>query len=410
VGTGEKLMVISKPAAHLSLLYYILWICVPPSLLLAVAMFITKFTTHPSNFTNTSTAYLWTFLCCPVSIAIGFWLARRIPGNLVAPALILWGVSCSVWIQPENPQPSPILAVWMFTIGLPAGMMLFVYFPDGKASPNGWERLYACYFVVNAIICVLFLFSNATSDTVVFTISRPHDFFIPALAPLAGITTFLMNMLIIPIWILLPLPMVLRYRRATFTVKRQMKWLLWLTVVAVLVFVPVMLWDSLLKPFDTLGILAPYSVLRSTLYTYFQLTPAFSILFAILRHKLYDIDIIIRRTLIYSVLTGVLGVIYFGGVIITQQLFQAVTGDTPDIAIVLSTLLIAALFNPIRNRIQDVIDRRLYRRKYDVEQTLAQFNQSLRNEVDVKTLQANLIGVVSDTMQPDKIALWVKEK
>jgi uncharacterized protein YeeX (DUF496 family) len=88
--------------------------------------------------------------------------------------------------------------------------------------------------------------------------------------------------------------------------------------------------------------------------------------------------------------------------------FRAATGQTSDLAIVVSTLLIAALFSPIRRRVQDTIDRRLYRRKYDVEQTLADFQKNLREDVDMATLQANLIGVVSETMQPDKIALWVK--
>jgi hypothetical protein len=130
---------------------------------------------------------------------------------------------------------------------------------------------------------------------------------------------------------------------------------------------------------------------------------------AILRYRLFDIDIIIRRTLIYTVLTGILAAIYFGGIILTQQLFRAATGETSDIGIVVSTLLIAALFAPLRRRVQDMIDRRLYRRKYDVEQTLADFQKNLREDVDIETLKANLVNVVSDTMQPTKIALWVKE-
>jgi hypothetical protein len=143
---------------------------------------------------------------------------------------------------------------------------------------------------------------------------------------------------------------------------------------------------------------------------YIVLFPALAIGNAILRHNLYDIDIIIRKTLIYSLLTGILAVIYFGGVVLAQQVFRAATGETPDIAIVLSTLLIAALFSPLRRRIQNTIDRRFYRRKYDAEQTLARFNQTLHDEVDIETLKAQLVGVVNDTMKPTKIALWVKEE
>jgi hypothetical protein len=131
---------------------------------------------------------------------------------------------------------------------------------------------------------------------------------------------------------------------------------------------------------------------------------------AILRYRLFEIDIIIRRTLIYAALTGVLAVIYFGAIIVTQQVFRAATGETSDLGIVLSTLLIAALFTPLRRRVQEEIDRRLYRRKYDVEKTLADFQRNLREDVDTQTLQANLVGVVSDTMQPSRIALWVKDK
>ncbi len=130
---------------------------------------------------------------------------------------------------------------------------------------------------------------------------------------------------------------------------------------------------------------------------------------AILRHKLYDIDIIIRRTLIYTVLTNILGVVYFGGIVLTQQVFRALTGQSSELAIVASTLLIAALFAPLRRRVQDVIDRRLYRKKYDAEKVLADFQKNLRDEVDMETLKANLIGVLDDTMQPTRIALWVKE-
>jgi branched-subunit amino acid ABC-type transport system permease component len=136
--------------------------------------------------------------------------------------------------------------------------------------------------------------------------------------------------------------------------------------------------------------------------------PAVTIGNAILRHRLYDIDIIIRRTLVYSILTGILAVIYFGGVIVVQQLLRPLT-ESSDLAIVVSTLLIAALFSPLRRRIQSTIDRRFFRRKYDAEQTLARFNQTLRDEVDIETLKAELVGVVQETMQPTKIALWMKE-
>ncbi len=140
---------------------------------------------------------------------------------------------------------------------------------------------------------------------------------------------------------------------------------------------------------------------------FFQFAPLLVVANAILRHRLYDIDIIIRRTLVYSILTAVLAAIYFGGIVLAQQVFRAASGESSDPAIVASTLLIAALFTPLRRRIQQTIDRRFYRRKYDAELTLARFNQTLRDEVDVATLQDQSLGVVQETMQPTKVALWI---
>jgi hypothetical protein len=194
--------------------------------------------------------------------------------------------------------------------------------------------------------------------------------------------------------------------------RQQIKW--FVSVFAVLIVIFLFLMPRFLESESGLLDTSSYSVLGLFILLYqlvfIPIAPFFAVGNAILRHRLYDIDIIIRRTLIYSVLTGILAVIYFGGIIVTQQVFQSATGDVPDIAIVISTLLIAALFTPVRRRVQDTIDRRLYRRKYDVEQTLAAFQRNLRDEVDMETLKANLVGVVSDTMQPAKIALWVKEK
>jgi hypothetical protein len=159
----------------------------------------------------------------------------------------------------------------------------------------------------------------------------------------------------------------------------------------------------------SLGLAEVFGIAAQTVGSLYTIIMPIAIGFAILRHKLYDIDIIIRRTLIYTVLTTILGVVYFGGIVLTQQVFRALTGQSSELAIVVSTLLIAALFAPLRRRVQDVIDRRLYRKKYDAEKVLADFQKNLRDEVDMETLKANLIGVLDDTMQPTKIALWVKE-
>jgi hypothetical protein len=130
---------------------------------------------------------------------------------------------------------------------------------------------------------------------------------------------------------------------------------------------------------------------------------------AILRYRLYDIDVLINRTLVYGSLTMMLALIYFGGVATTRAIFGALTGQEqqPQLAVVVSTLAIAALFMPLRRRIQSFIDRRFYRRKYDARKTLEAFSAKLRDETDLDRLGVDLVGVVKETMQPSQISLWL---
>jgi hypothetical protein len=193
--------------------------------------------------------------------------------------------------------------------------------------------------------------------------------------------------------------LVLRYRRASGTERQQIKWLaLAASLLGTTIVLDLLAFDVLLG--DTLW---------TTLYTAVDAGLYVAVGIAILRYRLYDIDVIINRTLAYGALTGVLVAVYLGSVVLLQTLFRALTGGESQLAVVASTLAIAALFNPLRRRIQAFVDRRFYRRKYDAGETLARFGSRLRDETDLDRLGDGLVGVVRETMQPAHASLWLRE-
>ncbi|MEZ4517231.1 MAG: hypothetical protein R3C44_10460 [Chloroflexota bacterium] len=153
---------------------------------------------------------------------------------------------------------------------------------------------------------------------------------------------------------------------------------------------------------------APWQQVVNGIATLLTLLLPVSLAVGILRYRLFDIDVIIRRTTSYAILTGLLLLVYFGSVVVLQRLLSPITGES-TVAVVLSTLLIAALFLPLRHRIQDIIDRRFFRKKYDAEQVLAGFAATVRDETDLDALTAELVRVIQETMQPEFVHVWLKE-
>jgi hypothetical protein len=201
-----------------------------------------------------------------------------------------------------------------------------------------------------------------------------------------------------------------RYRRESTPLERQQtKWILFGVITYVL---SIVLWVLVFG--GGLSIPAGKARLMTVMLGWFFINNILgiglpvAITIAILRYRLWDIDLIIRKTLQYALLTGLLVLVYFGSVILLQSLTENLFGKQSPLVIVLSTLGIAALFNPLRTRIQDFIDRRFYRKKYDAEQALAQFATAARDEVDMDQLTDALLGVVEETMQPNYASLWLK--
>jgi hypothetical protein len=187
--------------------------------------------------------------------------------------------------------------------------------------------------------------------------------------------------------------MVLRFRRSTREERQQIKWFASAAALLAVSFpFAFALSSGVVEDFVTL--------------TFAGLPVAVGT--AVLRYRLYDIDVLINRTLVYGSLTAMLVAVYFGGVVSLQYVFRALSGQETTLAVVASTLAIAALFNPLRRRIQGFIDRRFYRSKYDAAKTLEAFSAKLRDETDLDALSDDLVGVVRETMQPAHVSLWLR--
>jgi hypothetical protein len=294
---------------------------------------------------------------------------------------------------------------WVPPIGL-MGTVLLLRFPNGNLPSPRWRKVE--WLAVTAIL--------VTVVAIMFGPEDLADVGYPGLAnPLAIDDTLqpllrasLVLILLIPITIgASAISLILRFRRSTGMERLQLKWLTSsAAAVAIIYLVAIVLslnsaWGGATTPTWML-------ILQNTSFASFALIPI-GIGFAILRYRLYDIDLVINKTLVYGMLTALLAGIYIGGVVGLGALVRAVTGQRGNsLVIAASTLAVAALFRPARQSIQGFIDRRFYRRKYDAAHTLEAFSARLREQVDLDSLSGELVGVVRDTMQPSHVSLWLR--
>jgi len=282
--------------------------------------------------------------------------------------------------------------LWVFLMGLL--ILIVALFPNGRypTRTGGWLlSISLCLFAVPMLAGAMV----GTPLESVFQIDNPfvadhpqafYDF------------VFILGTIALPAAILAALASaVIRFRRSQGRERQQMKWLLaGAALMALLTIAGMAIVFGLDNAYG--GLLVNAALLG----------PMLGVGIALLRHQLYDIDIIIRRTLQYTLLTGLLALVYFGSVLLLQTLFDLVIGSRSPVIIVISTLIIAALFAPLRERAQTFIDRRFYRQKYDAQQILAHFTQTARDETDLDALQKELLHVVQETMQPSKASIWLK--
>ena len=336
---------------------------------------------HPHNLIG------WIF--CGVGLVGGFsgglaegyatyWLAAGSgPGSLGEAAA--WFVSWS----------------WIPLVLVPATFLLLL-FPDGKLPSPRWRPVVWC---AGAGIIGFIVGESLNAGPL-------EDY--PRLANPYGIESLVLDvlqaaaaLLVLGSVVASGVSLVVRVRHAGAELRQQIKWLAYAGMVAVATILAGSvvggLWSEMVANVMILVALLGLPVSTGI---------------AIVKHRLYDIDLIINRTIVYGLLTVVLALLYFCGVTATQAVFQTLTGheQPPQLAIVASTLAIAALFNPLRWRIQGYIDRRFYRRKYDARKTLESYSAKLRDETDLDSLTDDLVGVVRETLQPAHVTLWLRSR
>jgi hypothetical protein len=343
---------------------------------------------------------------------VGALIASRRPANPVGWLLCLNGVALSIGhlsaqyaiytllAQPDS-LPAGEAMAWIASWILPIiiGIQIFFYllFPTGRLPSDRWKWLawLTVAFVIVGVITSAFSFgANAGLGPI------PNPLGIEGISDVYDAVLWFLPLL----YVAVASSLFVRLRRAIGVERQQIKWFAYAVAATISgIILAYMIPESINTPlwFEQAGFALNIAV-----------TPAIPISMgiAILRYRLYEIDLLINRTLVYGTLTATLALVYVGGVATTQVIFRTLTGQEqqPQLAIVASTLAIAALFNPLRRRVQAFVDRRFYRRKYDAAKTLAAFNSRLREETDLNNLTDDVMSVTRETMQPAHVSLWLR--
>lgn len=342
--------------------------------------------------------------------SVGALVASRRPDNPIG-WLFLSGAF--VWILGELALEYGVYTLITAPSALPAGVwmvwfggwargigwflivaFLLLLFPNGRLPSPRWRPvLWGAIGYVGFFTFVIWL-SPVSADTRLVFVRNP-----------LGLEIEILNLLVELLYFTIPLLLVAggaaviaRFRRSRGDERQQLKWFAYAVAVMVVLFV---LWFSL----ELSGLVA----VGALVFTVPLMGLPIAVGVAILRYRLYDIDVIVNLTLVYGSLTATLAATYFGGVVLLQGAFRALTGQGSQLAIVASTLLIAALFGPLRHWVQIFVDRRFYRSKYDAGRVLAGFSARLRNETDLGKLDEGLVATVRETVQPEHASLWLRE-
>jgi hypothetical protein len=324
----------------------------------------------------------WLFCAIGLIFGVSHFSAEYAAYALLAPSRSLPGGKAFAW-----------LTSWVWVFGLGLIVFLDLLFPNGRLPSARW-RWFARF---TAIVLLPAAILAALSPGLILSSTLINPLGIERLPNASKeIEAFMYALVVVG-----ASSMLARLRQAGRIERQQIEWFAYATAVAIS---GVILKNTV---YPAVGEMWVWWV-GLVLTTVGVVSSPVAMGIAIFRYRLYQIDFIINRTLVYGSLTAVLAAVYLGGVVLLQYAFRALTGEGSQLAVVTSTLIIAALFIPLRRRIQGFIDRRFYRRKYDARKTLETFSGKLRNQTDLDALSDDLVGVVRETMQPAHVSLWLR--